>query len=73
MNKVIGQLGCDPEMCYTPNSQGVTSFSVASSRRYTASSGEQREVCGLERLFKQEKRGLKCGYTYGSGDWCITR
>ncbi len=45
MNKiiVIGHLGRDPEMRYTPNGQGVTSFSVASSRKYTTSSGEQRE------------------------------
>ena len=45
MNKiiVIGHLGRDPEMRYTPNGQSVTSFSVASSRRYTTSSGEQRE------------------------------
>ena len=45
MNKiiVIGNLGRDPEMRYTPGGQGVTSFSVASSRRYTTSSGEQRE------------------------------
>ena len=45
MNKiiVIGNLGRDPEMRYTASGQGVTSFSVASSRRYTTSSGEQRE------------------------------
>lgn len=30
-------------MRYTPNGQSVTSFSVASSRRYTAGDGEQRE------------------------------
>ena len=45
MNKiiVIGNLGRDPEMRYTPSGQSVTSFSVASSRRYTTASGEQRE------------------------------
>ena len=45
MNKivVIGNLGRDPEMRYTPNGQGVTSFSVASNRRYTTAAGEQRE------------------------------
>ena len=44
MNKiiVIGNLGRDPEMRYTPNGATVTSFSVASSRRYTTN-GEQRE------------------------------
>jgi single-strand DNA-binding protein len=40
---VIGNLGKDPEMRYTPNGQGVTSFSIASNRRYTTASGEKRE------------------------------
>ena len=45
MNKiiVIGNLGRDPEMRYTPNGQSVTSFSVASNRTYTTSAGERRE------------------------------
>jgi len=40
---LIGHLGRDPEMRYTPEGQPVTSFSVASTRKYTMSSGEQRE------------------------------
>jgi len=40
---VIGHLGRDPEMRYTPSGQGVTSFSVASNRNYTTASGERRE------------------------------
>ena len=40
---VIGHLGRDPEMKYLPNGQGVTTFSVASSRKYKTASGEQRE------------------------------
>ena len=32
---VIGNLGRDPEMRYTSNGQAVTSFSLASSRKYT--------------------------------------
>lgn len=40
---IIGHLGRDPEMRYTPSGESVTSFSVASSRRYRLSSGEQRE------------------------------
>lgn len=39
---VIGHLGRDPEMRYTANGSAVTTFSVATSRRYT-SNGEQRE------------------------------
>ena len=45
MNKiiVIGNVGRDPEMRYTPSGSAVTSFSVASSRRYRTADGEQRE------------------------------
>ena len=45
MNKiiVIGNVGRDPEMRYTASGQAVTSFSVASNRRYRGSDGEQRE------------------------------
>lgn len=38
---IVGNLGKDPEMRYTPAGQAVTSFSVASSRQYTAGNGEQ--------------------------------
>ena len=45
MNKilVIGNLGSDPEMRYTPNGNAVTSFSVATNRRYRTADGETRE------------------------------
>ncbi len=38
---VVGNLGRDPEMRYTPSGQAVTNFSVATSRQYTASDGQQ--------------------------------
>ncbi len=37
---IVGNLGRDPEMRYTPSGQAVTSFSIASSRKYTNSSGQ---------------------------------
>ena len=40
---VIGNVGTDPEMRYTPNGNPVTSFRLATNRRYTTSEGEQRE------------------------------
>ena len=45
MNKVlvIGNVGNDPEMRYTPSGSAVTSFNVATNRRYTTGDGEQRE------------------------------
>ena len=38
---IVGNLGQDPEMRYTPGGQGVTNFSVATNRQYTASNGEK--------------------------------
>ncbi len=40
---VIGNLGSDPEMRYTPNGNPVTSFTVATNRKYTTSDGEKKE------------------------------
>jgi len=44
MNKIliIGNLGRDPEMRYTPSGAAVTSFSVAVNRNYKTADGEQR-------------------------------
>ena len=38
---LIGNLGKDPEMRYTPSGQPVTSFSVASNRSYTGTDGQK--------------------------------
>ena len=40
---VIGNVGTDPDMRYTPNGSPVTSFRLATNRRYSTASGEQRE------------------------------
>jgi single-strand DNA-binding protein len=38
---IVGNLGRDPEMRYTPSGQAVTSFSVAVSEQYTNAGGEK--------------------------------
>jgi single-strand DNA-binding protein len=45
MNKVmiIGNLGRDPEMRYTPSGRPVTTFSVATTRSWHSSDGERHE------------------------------
>ncbi len=45
LNKVmiIGNLGSEPEMRFTPSGRPVTSFSVATNWRYTTSDGERKE------------------------------
>ena len=44
LNKVmiIGYLGKDPEMRYTPSGKPVTTFNVAASRSWNTSNGERR-------------------------------
>ncbi|MCX8026000.1 MAG: single-stranded DNA-binding protein [Thermanaerothrix sp.] len=37
---IVGNLGRDPEMRFAANGQPVTSFSVASNRRYTSADGQ---------------------------------
>jgi len=45
LNKVmiIGNLGSEPEMRFTPNGNPVTSFRVATNRVYTTAEGERKQ------------------------------
>ena len=38
---IVGNLGKDPEMRFTPSGQAVTSFNVATSRQYTDGKGQK--------------------------------
>ena len=40
---VIGNVGTDPEMRYTPNGHPVTSFRIATNRSYNAQDGERKQ------------------------------
>ena len=40
---IIGNVGNEPEMRFTPNGKPVTSFSVATNWLYTSSEGERRQ------------------------------
>jgi single-strand DNA-binding protein len=40
---IVGNLGRDPEMRYTPSGAPVTNFSVATNRRWTNADGSQGE------------------------------
>jgi single-strand DNA-binding protein len=40
---IIGNLGQDPEMRYTPSGKAVTNFSVASNRTWKGADGEKHE------------------------------
>ena len=45
VNKVIlmGRLGADPEVRYTPNGQAVAQFSLATSRQWKDNTGQRQE------------------------------
>ncbi len=45
LNKVmiIGNLGSEPEMRFTPNGNPVTSFRIATNRMYTTPDGERKQ------------------------------
>ncbi len=69
MNKimVIGNLGSDPEMRYTPNGQAVTSFSVATNYRYNTAEGEQREETEWFRVSVFGRQAESCNQYLAKG------
>ena len=57
---LIGNLGSDPEMRYTPDGKPVTSFRMATNHRYTTSAGETREETDWIRITVWGKQSEKC-------------
>lgn len=57
---IVGNLGRDPEMRYTPSGQAVTSFSVASSRNYTGNNGQKVEETIWFRVSAWGKQAETC-------------
>ncbi|OGO21757.1 MAG: single-stranded DNA-binding protein [Chloroflexi bacterium RBG_16_51_9] len=64
---IIGNLGKDPEMRFTPNGNPVTSFSVATSQRYTTSAGEQREETEWFTVVAWNKLAEQCNQYLSKG------
>src|SRR5205814_3216184 len=62
LNKVllIGNLGKDPEMKYTPQGKPMTTFSVAVSRRRQTPDGEWKEETEWFRIVAWEKLAEQC-------------
>lgn len=57
---IIGNLGRDPEMRYTPQGTAVTSFSVAVSRSFNSRDGEQQEETDWFRVTAWNKLAEIC-------------
>jgi single-strand DNA-binding protein len=64
---LVGNLGSDPEMRYTPNGKAVTSFNVATNRRYTTSGGESREETDWFRVSVWGKQAEQCNQFLSKG------
>ncbi|MCK4788779.1 MAG: single-stranded DNA-binding protein [Desulfobacteraceae bacterium] len=69
LNKVIliGNIGNDPEMRYTPNGNPVTSFRMATNYYYTTSSGERREETDWFRVTVWGKQAESCNQYLSKG------
>jgi len=69
LNKVIliGNVGTEPEMRYTPGGNPVTSFSVATNRRYTDSNSETKEETEWFRIVAWRKLAEQCNQFLAKG------
>lgn len=57
---LIGNLGGDPEMRFTPSGTPVTSFSIATNRVYTAPDGERKQETEWFRVSAWRKQAESC-------------
>ncbi len=64
---IVGNLGKDPEMRYTPSGQAVTNFSVATNRRYTGSNGERGDETVWFRVSAWGKLAETCNQYLSKG------
>ena len=69
LNKVmiIGNLGSEPEMRFTPNGNPVTSFRVATNRVFTTPEGERKEETEWFTIVAWGKLAEQCNQFLGRG------
>jgi len=69
LNKImlIGNVGSDPEMRYTPNGKAVTSFRMATNYRYAGSEGERREETEWFRVSVWGRQAESCNQFLSKG------
>jgi len=64
---IIGNLGGDPEMRYTPAGRAFTSFSVACNRTYSTGEGERKEETEWFRVTAWGKLAEVCSQYLNKG------
>ena len=69
LNKVtiIGNVGNEPEMRFTPNGKPVTSFSVATNWVYTSPEGERRQETEWFNVVAWNRLAEQCNQFLGKG------
>ena len=69
VNKVIllGRLGQDPEMKFTPSGQGVCNFSIATSKKWTDKAGQKQERTEWHRIVVWGKLAELCNQYLSKG------
>jgi len=69
LNKVIiiGNVGNDPEMRFTPNGKPVTSFSVATNWAYTTPEGERKQETEWFNVVAWNRLAEQCNQFLGKG------
>lgn len=69
LNKVmlIGNVGRDPEMRYLQSGEPVTTFSVATNRRWTGSDGQQHEETEWHNVVAWRKLAEQCNEYLNKG------
>ena len=65
---IIGHLGRDPEMRYTPSGRPVTTFSVATSRSWHSADGERHEETDPGRRNAETVDKVERGQKYKAHD-----
>ena len=73
VNKVIllGRLGQDPELKYTPNGSAVCSFSLATSENWVDKAGQKQERTEWHRIVVWGKLGELCNQYLAKGRQCF--
>lgn len=66
--QLIGNLGQDPEMRYTPAGKAVTTFSMATSRKYNGQDGNLVEETTWHKVVTWEKVAESCNKALSKGD-----
>ena len=69
VNKVIliGNLGRDPELRYTPGGQAVANFTLATNERFSSKDGEKQERTEWHRIVAWGRTGELCAQYLSKG------